>query len=98
MLSGLASIDALRLVKKMERWTVENGKQTLPLASLSAYLAGIWESTWMPMGRVRIANVPDALRMMGDSMLSEHRLAKAEQLEQTKKLPPNKLPIRPNLL
>jgi hypothetical protein len=84
--AGLASIDAMRLVKKMEKWSNEHGRDSFQIASLSAYLAGIWESSYMPTRRIPIVQVPDGLRMIGEGLLSEYRLARRDALAEEDRL------------
>jgi hypothetical protein len=84
--TSLKSIDAMSRVDAMNRWLQEQTKisRASRLGSPSAYLAGLW-------GRpdISIYQVPDALRMLGESVLQEFRTQRLDKLESATNEPPS---------
>jgi O-antigen ligase len=79
LVSSLSSMWALARVKAMNAWLTrhEQVDPTLRVASPSAYLAGLWGHGWH---LASIQQVPEALRLLAESVLYEFRTEKLDQL------------------
>jgi len=82
LFSSVQPLNAMSRVDLMKEWL--NEQDRVPQASRggspSEYLAGLWGRPWFS-----IAQVPDALRTIGESVLYEFRLERLETLESTDK-------------
>jgi hypothetical protein len=79
LITSLSSMWALARVKAMNAWLTrhEQVDPTLRVASPSAYLAGLWGHGWH---LASIQQVPEALRLLAESVLYEFRTEKLDQL------------------
>lgn len=78
LMSGLIPLDALSRTKAMSDWLRDNDQEDLAyrVGSPSDFLAGKWGDPW-----ISIYRVPDALRMISESLIYEFQLVKFEELQ-----------------
>ncbi len=80
--SSLRPIDAMSRVDEMNRWLQDQSKvnRASRIGSPSAFLAGLWGKP-----SISIFQVPDALRILGESVLYEFRSQKMDQAQSESK-------------
>ena len=78
LMSSVIPLDAMSRVESMDEWLKEQDgvSNASRGGSPSDYLAGLWGRPWISIGRV-----PDALRMIGESVLYQFRSERIDELE-----------------